>query len=94
MLTVIRGMLPDNHRDSAYRQYKNIVTALAPDRRLLEIGAGRRPLLTPEEIKARNIRYTANDIIAERLDLIPFPSRRWCSTAAVGFLPSARAALM
>ena len=66
-------MLPDNHRDSAYRQYKNIVAALAPNRRLLEIGAGRRPLLTPEEIKERNIRYTANDIIQNELDLIPFP---------------------
>jgi SAM-dependent methyltransferase len=72
-LTVIRGMLPDNHRDSAYRQYKNIVTTLAANRRLLEIGAGRRPLLTPEEIKERNIRYTANDIIQNELDLIPFP---------------------
>jgi SAM-dependent methyltransferase len=71
-LTVIRGMLPDNHRDSAYRQYKNIVTALATNRRLLEIGAGRRPLLTPEEIRERNIRYTANDIMQHELDLIPF----------------------
>ena len=70
---VIRDMLPDSHRDSAYRQYKSIVTALAAGSRLLEIGAGRRPLLTPEEIKALDIRYTANDIMAAELDLIPFP---------------------
>jgi hypothetical protein len=42
-LMVIRSMLPDNHGNSAYRQYKSIVTALAANRRLLEIGAGRRP---------------------------------------------------
>jgi SAM-dependent methyltransferase len=72
-LEVIRGMLPDNHRVAAYRQYKDIVTALAADRRMLEIGAGRRPLLTAEEINARNIRYTANDIMQTELDLIPFP---------------------
>jgi SAM-dependent methyltransferase len=72
-LMVIRGMLPDNHRDSAYRQYKNIVSALAANRRLLEIGAGRRPFLTPEEIREREIRYTANDIMENELDLIPFP---------------------
>jgi SAM-dependent methyltransferase len=72
-LAVIRDMLPDNHRDSAYRRYKDIVAALAADRRLLEIGAGRRPLFTPEEIKARNIRYTANDIMQAELDRIPFP---------------------
>jgi SAM-dependent methyltransferase len=72
-LMVVRDMLPNNHRESAYRQYKSIVTALAANRRLLEIGAGRRPLLTPEEIKARNIRYTANDIMESELDLIPFP---------------------
>jgi 2-polyprenyl-3-methyl-5-hydroxy-6-metoxy-1,4-benzoquinol methylase len=72
-LMVIQGMLPDNHRDSAYRQYKSIVIALAANRRLLEIGAGRRPLLTPEEIKERNVHYTANDIMQNELDLIPFP---------------------
>ena len=72
-LEVIRGMLPDNHRESAYRQYKDIVAALAAGRRLLEIGAGRRPLLAPDEIAARNIRYTANDIVQTELDRIPFP---------------------
>ena len=72
-LTVIRGMLADNHRDSAYRQYKNVVAALAANRRLLEIGAGRRPFLAPEEIEERGIRYTANDIVKRELDLIPFP---------------------
>src|SRR5262245_66211837 len=72
-LAVIRDMLPDNHRDSAYRRYKDIVAALAADRRLLEIGAGRRPLFTPAEIKARNIRYPANDIMQAELARIPFP---------------------
>jgi SAM-dependent methyltransferase len=72
-LMVVRDMLPDNHRDSAYRQYKSIVTALAANRRLLEIGAGRRPFLTHEEIEERNINYTANDLMESELDLIPFP---------------------
>ena len=72
-LKVIRDMLPDNHRDSAYRRYKDIVTALAANRRLLEIGAGRRPLLTAEEIAQQAIRYTANDIVAGELERIPFP---------------------
>jgi hypothetical protein len=72
-LRVIRDMLPDSHRDSAYRRYKDIVAALAQNRRLLEIGAGRRPLFTPGEIAQGAIRYTANDIVQDELERIAFP---------------------
>jgi SAM-dependent methyltransferase len=87
-LMVVRDMLPNNHRDSAYRQYKSIVTALAANRRLLEIGAGRRPFLTPEEIEERNINYTANDIMESELDLIPFPVEKAIFDSC-GEIPSA-----
>ena len=86
-LMVIRSMLPDNHGNSAYRQYKSIVTALAANRRLLEIGAGRRPLVTLEEIKERNIRYTANDVMQNELNLIPFPVERAVFDSCGGIPP-------
>lgn len=75
-LTVVARMLPNSHRDSAYQQYKNIVHELATNRSLLEIGAGRRPLMTSAEIMQQNIDYTANDIIESELDLIPFPAKK------------------
>lgn len=39
--------------------------------RLLEIGGGRRPLLTPDEARAAGIAYTVNDISARELALGP-----------------------
>jgi hypothetical protein len=86
-LMFIRSMLPDNHGNLAYRQYKSIVTALVANRRLLEIGAGRRPLLTLEEIKERNIRYTANDVMQNELNLIPFPVERAVFDSCGGIPP-------
>jgi SAM-dependent methyltransferase len=75
-LAVIAHMLPNTHRDSAYLQYKNIVSTIATNRRLLEIGAGRRPLWTFTEIKEHNIDYVANDIVERELDRIPFPVKK------------------
>jgi 2-polyprenyl-3-methyl-5-hydroxy-6-metoxy-1,4-benzoquinol methylase len=73
---VVARMLPNTHRDSAYLQYKNIVSTLSTNRRLLEIGAGRRPLWTSTEIKQCNIDYVANDIAETELDRIPFPVKK------------------
>jgi SAM-dependent methyltransferase len=39
--------------------------------RLLEIGGGRRPLLTPQQAQAAGITYTVNDISARELELGP-----------------------
>jgi hypothetical protein len=39
--------------------------------RLLEIGGGRRPLLTPHQAQAAGITYTVNDISARELELGP-----------------------
>jgi SAM-dependent methyltransferase len=75
-LAVVARMLPNTHRDSAYLQYKNIVSTLATNRSLLEIGAGRRPLWTSTEIKQHNIDYVANDIVERELDRIPFPVKK------------------
>lgn len=75
-LAVVARMLPNTHRDSAYLQYKNIVSTLATNRSLLEIGAGRRPLWTSTEIKQHNIDYVANDIVESELDRIPFPVQK------------------
>lgn len=84
--TVAR-MLPNSHRDAAYQQYENIVRELSTDRSLLEIGAGRRPLMTIAEINDRNIDYVANDIVEEELDLIPFPVKK-AHFDSCGELPS------
>jgi SAM-dependent methyltransferase len=75
-LTVVSRMLPNTHRESAYLQYKSIVSALATNRSLLEIGAGRRPLMTSAEIKQQNIDYVANDIIKSEMDFIQFPVKK------------------
>jgi SAM-dependent methyltransferase len=81
------GMLPDNHMASAYESYKNIVMKLASNRSLLEIGAGRRPLVIPSEIIRQKIDYTANDAEASELDLIPYPTRKAVFDACGDFPP-------
>ena len=73
---VVARMLPNSHRDTAWQQYESIVRELSTNRTLLEIGAGRSPLITLSAIKQRNIDYVANDIIEEELNLIPFPVRK------------------
>jgi SAM-dependent methyltransferase len=72
----VESLLPNNHSASAHGQYKNIVKAMATNRSLLEIGAGRRPLLTSDEIEEFNIDYTANDLSERELELIPFSVRK------------------
>lgn len=73
---VLARVLPNTRRESAFTQYKNIVSTLATNRRLLEIGAGRRPLLTSTEIKHLNIDFVANDIEERELNRIPFPVKK------------------
>jgi SAM-dependent methyltransferase len=76
VFAVLTRMLPNTRRESAFIQYKNIVSTLATNRSLLEIGAGRRPLLTSTEIKHLNIDFVANDIAEGELDRIPFPVKK------------------
>lgn len=70
---VVKSMLPNNHSASAHEKYKCIVKTIAANRSLLEIGAGRRPLMTAAEIKEFKINYTANDYAESELNLIQFP---------------------
>ena len=44
--------------------------------RLIEIGGGRRPLLTPQQAEAQGIAYTVNDISARELAMGPQGIRR------------------
>lgn len=53
--------------EEGWRNYKSIITELARDKSVIEIGAGRAPLFTPAEIAAGEIRYVANDISAAEL---------------------------
>ena len=67
------------HESWAWDNYKAVVLAFAAqararglgNARLLEIGGGRDPLLTPREARAAGLDYTVNDIDAGELALAP-----------------------
>lgn len=69
----------------AFANYKKTVLALPPSfgsRRLLEVGAGRNPLLKTEQIAVLGVTYTLNDICQEELDLAPETMDKRCFDAA------------
>lgn len=73
MLENIMSLVKDNRSENAWSSYKNIVMEFSKGKSVLEIGAGRRPIFTAEEIEENNIKYVANDIMADELSRIPFP---------------------
>jgi len=72
MLGEIASLVKDNKSETAFASYKDVILAFSKGKSVLEIGAGRRPIFTAEEIEANDISYVANDIIKSELDLIPF----------------------
>jgi SAM-dependent methyltransferase len=76
--------IQDRWFESAWQSYTPTVMALAKGKRVLEVGAGRRPLFTPEELAANAIAYTANDIDQGELDRIPFDVAKACFDVAGG----------
>lgn len=78
-------MQPAIHSQWAWDHYKGTVGALARDfrlQRLMEIGGGRDPLFTPEEIAGAGVRFTINDISAEELRHAPAAFDKACFDVA------------
>ena len=64
----------DMYRDVA----KSIGARLHDDAKLLEIGAGRSPLLTPEDLNELGFELCINDIAQSELDLSPYDYQQYC----------------
>lgn len=70
----IDGHVKDHWYTWAIEHYKETIIALIRTygcRSLLEIGGGRAPLLTREEVQEMGLHYTVNDIAQHELDLCP-----------------------
>lgn len=72
MIENIVNLIKDNKSETAWNSYKDVVLALSKGKSVLEIGAGRRPIFTEQEIEENNISYVANDILKSELDIIDF----------------------
>lgn len=65
----------------AMDNYKPTIIAIIRNfgcRSVMEIGGGRSPLLTEDEVRALGIRYTVNDISQHELDLCPSWADKMC----------------
>ncbi len=74
-----------NDRDWAWDNYETVVRGLARilhAHRLLEVGGGRDPLFTSDELKAPGIEMTINDISQTELDVLPDSYRKACFDVA------------
>lgn len=65
--------LPDlRNFTSAFDSYKPIIRQMARGRSVLEIGAGRYPLFSRDELETENITYSANDVDQGELDAMVY----------------------
>ncbi len=64
---IIGPVIDSSDFNRAVELYKELVPKLATGKTVLEIGAGRNPLLTPTVIAENNIDYYANDVNAAEL---------------------------
>lgn len=72
---------PDIRSQWAWDNYQATVEALSRDfklARLIEIGGGRDPLMTPARVRALGVEYTVNDISAEELRHAPAAFGKAC----------------
>ena len=70
---------------AAFGSYKPVLLELCAGKTVLEVGAGRNPIFSPEEIKTHKIDYHANDISQVELDnmLVKYPARAFDTCAAI-----------
>jgi SAM-dependent methyltransferase len=84
------GVQSDRHW--AWDNYENVVRGLARilhARRLLEVGGGRDPLFSADELKALGIEMTINDISQTELDVLPNSYQKACFDVAGDIAPVA-----
>jgi len=70
-ILAIKSYFSENRSDLAWDNYKDVVLELSKNKRVLEIGSGRSPLFSEEEIKNNNIDFYANDISDKELKKAP-----------------------
>lgn len=95
LAAVLARLDPDIGSEWAWDNYQATVEALAREfslTRLIEIGGGRDPLLTPARAKALGVDYTVNDISQVELDNAPAAFNTACfdisgDLAATGVMP-------
>jgi SAM-dependent methyltransferase len=79
----------DRSSDWAWKQFKTTVLTLAEQsgsRRILEIGGGRRPLFSVDEVQQYRFDYTINDVDQQELERAPEGYRKACFDSA-GVIP-------
>ncbi len=95
---VVAGLDPDIRSEWAWENYRNMIETLAREfqlRRLIEIGGGRDPLLTPAQARKLGVDYTVNDISEEELRNAPGAFNTACfdvsgDLAAAGIEPESQ----
>ncbi len=78
-------LAPAAHSQWAWDHYKETVVGLACEfglDRFIEIGGGRDPLFTPEEIASAAVRFTINDISPDELRFAPAAFDKACFDVA------------
>ena len=80
-LAKLQGLITSRASAFAWKNYKPVILEMAKGKRVLEIGAGRSPLFSPDELKRYAITYTANDIWQSELDRISFKVATACFDA-------------
>lgn len=86
----VSTLSPRNDSSWAWSAHKSCVRALARAsgaRRVLEVGGGRDPLFTHEEVESEGWEYTVNDISAQELSFAPAYVKKACFDIA-GTLPA------
>jgi len=75
----------ENHRQWAWDNYKRVVRDLCGSlgaQHIIEIGGGRDPLFSPDEIAAMGVDMTVNDISPSELAVLPAGYRTACFDVA------------
>jgi SAM-dependent methyltransferase len=69
----IASAITDRSSEFAFSNYKKLVLEYSSGKTVMEVGAGRQPVFTPEELQVHQIDYVANDISSVELDAMPIP---------------------
>lgn len=78
LAALVKSHIESRDFTEAFGKYQDIVLSFSENKTVLEIGAGRRPLITPGEIDEFNINYFGSDILESELQRV-----EWLKNCAV-----------
>ena len=90
MLPEIEKLKADSRSPTGWNNFKSVIEAIcirSDVASVLEIGGGRSPLLSSEDVKRLNLNYTVNDISERELQKCPDHAETLCFDIA-GIAPS------